>query len=601
MDAVRDPKRSAPRQNEHGSCRSRTHGEEISHALSRTDIKVSRTEFDRRGRYSVVQDLAAVARALAQPADRIAWLALLRAPWCGLTLADLHLVCHDEPAKTIRELLADPERVRRLSGDGQARLARVTPVLENALALKGQLDFRSWVEGTWLALGGPAGNSDGNALRHAEEFLDSLAEVSTGSLIDDAVSHTLKLADEFVTNPETGAQVQILTMHKAKGLEFDTVILPGLGRGITGGRPPILRWWHPPGARASRDSQGQDAAIPGQTPGASVSHAPLGHDAFASDQGATLLAVPPSRRGNDRDPVFAYLDALEKAREDAERKRLLYVAGTRARSRLHLLIGLARKEETEGPGEFRPTTRTMAGDLQEALERLFEEQPPPPLPARQRSARKQRFVNPVIHRVPADWQPPRPPEPMVAPPPEEVRSPSYVWAGERARVLGLTVHRWLQEVAENGPDAYSSEHIEALRPRSRRMLQFHGVPADELKSLTADVETALRNTLVDKKGRWTLEQHEDAASELPLSLQEEGRTRSLILDRSFVHQGERWIVDYKTSRHEGADLDAFLDEEERRYAPQLERYRLAMQARESLPIRTALYFPLHSAFREVTP
>lgn len=581
--------------------RSRTHGEEISHALSRTDIKVSRTEFDRRGRYSVVQDLAAVARALAQPADRIAWLALLRAPWCGLTLADLHLLCHDEPAKTIHELLADPERISRLSADGQARLARVIPVLENAIALKGQLDFRSWVEGTWLALGGPAGNRDENALRHAAEFLHSLAEVSGGSLIDEAVSRTLTLADEFVNNPETGAQVQILTMHKAKGLEFDTVILPGLGRGITGGRPPILRWWRPLGARATHAPQGQDAAVRAQTPGASASHAPQGQEAFASDQGATLLAVPPSRRGNDRDAVFAYLDALAKAREDAERKRLLYVAGTRARSRLHLLIGLARKEETEGPGEFRPTARTMAGDLQEALERLLDEKPPPPLPARRRSARQQRFVNPAIHRVPADWQPPKPPKPMVAPAPEEGGSPSYVWAGERARVLGLTVHRWLQEVAENGPDAYSSEHIEALRPRTRRMLQFHGIPAGELDSLTADVEAALRNTLDDEKGRWTLERHEDAASELPLSLQQEGRTRSLILDRSFVHEGERWIIDYKTSRHEGANLNGFLKEEERRYAPQLERYRLAMQAHDSRPVRTALYFPLHSAFREVTP
>ncbi len=138
-----------------------------------------------------------------------------------------------------------------------------------------------------------------------------------------------------------------------------------------------------------------------------------------------------------------------------------------------------------------------------------------------------------------------------------------------------------------------------MRPRIRRILQYHGVPADDSESLSADVLIALSNTLADERGRWALERHDDAASELPLSLLEEGRTRSLILDRTFVDDGARWIVDYKTSRHEGGDLEGFLDEEERRYSPQLERYRLAMQELENRPIRTALYFPWHSAFREV--
>ncbi|MYH32286.1 MAG: AAA family ATPase [Gammaproteobacteria bacterium] len=554
--------------------RSRTHGEEVSNALGRTGIAVNRTEFERRKRFSVVQDLAAIARALAQLSDRIAWLAVLRAPWCGLSLKDLHALCHDAPRETIWDLLRDAARVGRLSRDGRDRLARVVPVLERALRLRGQLDFRSWVEGTWLALGGPAGNSDENCLRHAAEFLDSLAETSQGSQIDNAVARTLKLTDEFVSNPETGARVQILTMHKAKGLEFDTVILPGLGRDIRGGRAPVLRWWQPP----------------------------PGENWLPAEQGAaTLLAVPPSRREKDTDPVYEYLDKLEKAREDAERRRLLYVAATRARTRLHLLVGLVRDEESQGPGEFKPSARTMASDLAEALRELFEREAPGELPAKRRSARKRRLVKPEIRRVPDGWAPPEPPVPMIAPSPEETRSPSYVWAGERARVLGLAVHRWLQEIAEEGPGAWPRERLETQRSRTRRMLQFHGVPADELESLSADVETALLNTLDDETGRWTLEPHDDAASELPLSLQEDGRTRSLILDRSFVHAGERWIVDYKTSRHEGGDLDAFLDEEERRYAPQLERYRLAMQARESRPIRTALYFPWHGAFREVTP
>ena len=47
----------------------------------------------------------------------------------------------------------------------------------------------------------------------------------------------------------------------------------------------------------------------------------------------------------------------------------------------------------------------------------------------------------------------------------------------------------------------------------------------------------------------------------------------VVIDRSFVDAaGVRWIVDYKTSSHEGAGLDEFLDREQERYRPQLERY-----------------------------
>ena len=552
--------------------RSRTHGEEVSHALGKTGIAVSRTEFDRRKRFSVVQDLAALARALSQPADRIAWMAVLRAPWCGLTLRDLHALSHDAPGLTVWELVSDAERVQQLNTDGQERLARTVPVLERALNLRGQLDFRSWVEGAWLALGGPAGNTDENAARHAAEFLDSLGEVSRGSSIDDAVSRTLELTDQFVTNPETGADVQIMTMHKAKGLEFDTVILPGLGRAVHSETAPVLRWWQPP---------------PGDTS--------LTPDGAAS----TLLAVRPAQRKDGADPVYTYLDTLAKAREDAERRRLLYVATTRARTHLHLLVGLVRQEDSLGPGEFKPTARVMAADLEVAMRKLLKAKPPDHLPPKRRNLRTRRLAAPRIHRVPSGWTPPDPPAPRIAPRPAEIQSPSYIWAGERARVLGLAVHRWLQEIAEQGPDAYPPERLEAMRPRIRRILQYHGVPADDSESLSADVLIALGNTLADERGRWALEPHDDAASELPLSLLEEGRTRSLILDRTFVADGARWIVDYKTSRHEGGDLEGFLDEEERRYSPQLERYRLAMQELENRPIRTALYFPWHSAFREV--
>ncbi len=77
--------------------------------------------------------------------------------------------------------------------------------------------------------------------------------------------------------------------------------------------------------------------------------------------------------------------------------------------------------------------------------------------------------------------------------------------------------------------------------------------------------------------------------------------QSLRIDRTFVDaEGVRWIVDWKTSRHEGGDREAFLDRELERYRSQLERYAQAMRTLEpDRPVKTGLYFPLLDAWRGI--
>ena len=61
-----------------------------------------------------------------------------------------------------------------------------------------------------------------------------------------------------------------------------------------------------------------------------------------------------------------------------------------------------------------------------------------------------------------------------------------------------------------------------------------------------------------------------------------------------------WIVDYKTSVHEGGDLDGFLQQESARYTPQLERYaRIYRDYSGVQDVRAALYFPLMQTFKPV--
>ena len=93
-----------------------------------------------------------------------------------------------------------------------------------------RLKLRDWIEATWLALSGPGCAEQANQLAEAEEFLDLLeARDNLGEPYDDAV-----LAEQVTSlyaSADTGAsKLQLMTLHKAKGLEFDWVFIPGLAR-----------------------------------------------------------------------------------------------------------------------------------------------------------------------------------------------------------------------------------------------------------------------------------------------------------------------------------------------------------------------------------
>jgi ATP-dependent helicase/nuclease subunit A len=135
----------------------------------------------------------------------------------------------------------------------------------------------------------------------------------------------------------------------------------------------------------------------------------------------------------------------------------------------------------------------------------------------------------------------------------------------------------------------------------RAALERAGVPAHERARAVESVLTALERTLADERGRWILDGgHAQAHSEWELSGVSGGRLRSVIIDRCFIDgEGARWVIDYKTSAHQGGGLEEFLAQELERYRAQLETYRELARALGSEPVRAALYFPLLGALREL--
>ncbi|MFZ9563343.1 MAG: PD-(D/E)XK nuclease family protein, partial [Burkholderiales bacterium] len=212
-------------------------------------------------------------------------------------------------------------------------------------------------------------------------------------------------------------------------------------------------------------------------------------------------------------------------------------------------------------------------------------------------------IDQQLRRLRSGWQRPGPP-PAAAwtPPPESARAQDdleFSWVGETARHVGSVVHRWLQRIADEGGAGWDAARIHALGPAIRLALAAQGVGEAEIPDAAARAQQALIRCVSDERGRWVLGAQAQGRSELRLTGLVDGQRINAVIDRTFIDaQGVRWIIDYKTSTHEGADVDAFLDNEQLRYRGQLERYARLMQAGGDQSIRLGLYFPLLGGWRE---
>jgi ATP-dependent helicase/nuclease subunit A len=546
----------------------REHAAAIVGQLRAAGFVLRGVDLERLGDRPVIRDLSSLARVLLHGADRSAWLALLRAPWCGLSLAQLEaLLAH-----------ADGDLFAALGalGSGQdeltARLERLRAALQPAL-LGSERGWPLWqrVERSWLRLAGPAIYPGAAERLDAHRFIDALATHDEPETLVGEAMGTLSERLYSTAPPRAGA-IEVMTMHAAKGLEWDVVILPGLGRKTAVDADPLLHWIELP-----RASEGTD-----------------------------LLMAP--IRSSEQEPqgsLPAYIKRLRRARQKLERVRQLYVAATRARSALHLLGALVPASLPGIPDA--PLPGSLLDMLWPAIAHEFLTLAPAALPGSTHGADGADAAQGTqpLWRLPAAWRPPAPP---AAPATRRLRlsapvaleAPEYSWVGLTARAIGTIVHAELHRLAAARvlPQA---QDLQSRGPYYGLWLGELGVPQAEHAPAQGLILQALERTLADPRGRWLLSgSHAQARSEWRLSGLHEGRIVNVIFDRMLLDdQGQRWVVDYKTSSHEGGALDEFIDSEALRYAPQLRRYATLARALGPQPVRAALYFPLLGIFREL--
>jgi ATP-dependent exoDNAse (exonuclease V) beta subunit len=552
-------------------------------------------DLDPLGELPEVLDTLALTRALLHPADRVAWLAVLHAPWCGLTLADLLTLTSDgatttpeaDPSFTIADLVRT--RGHLLSAQGQQLLARAWPVLQTAAATSGRTPNSVHIDRTWRSLGGDAPLTP-DQLTNVRRFFAVLRELEAdaGRIDLDALAGRLK---SLYAEPRAGAsQIELMTIHKAKGLEWDLVLVPGLHRKPRAGSTNLLNWLELDGASANDE--------------------------------ASILLAPIYGKGDSSDKLNTWLRNVRTHRERAEEKRLFYVAVTRAREELHLFAALPQRNGVLAA----PAAGSLLKACWPAAEAHFvaaaerqasvistEAQPPAAseldhdgyfeLALAASAEEPSRPQPPILQRLPLTFDPiarfaatPR----LAYPDAAALRTTASFDRPEGSyavRAFGNVVHRYLQRIAQR-LTTITPEHLLAdtasWQPRLEASLRGEGLAPAIATREAARALLALQNTLNDPIGRWLLAPHPGAASEAAAG--------SLRIDRTFLAgpdplatgQSHRWIVDFKTTSLNDRDATAFEAAERAKYTAQLEAYANLRRTLPDgqLPIHLALYYPL---------
>jgi ATP-dependent helicase/nuclease subunit A len=533
--------------------RARTHLKNIIPALKHANLAYRAIKIDPLNSRSVIQDLMALTRALLNPADKVAWLAILRAPWCGLTLADLLALTNEQ---TVYQSINQFQIRQKLSADGQKRLARVLPVLTEKLQERQRLSLALWVKSTWLMLGGPACLEQDSDLDDVNTYFSLLEELDRGGNLVDVDNLATAVKKLFAApNSHADDSLQIMTIHNAKGLEFDTVILPYLEKKPPNPDKQLLLFMEKTREHAMN----------------------------------ALVLAPLGAVGKDDDKIYNYVKSQHKIKNEHETGRLLYVAATRAKQHLHLFLSVDKERKIDGnsllhklmPAIVSEVDRHLANTLPAKLDETIIEKPR------------------LLQRLVTSWQNPLR-EIGIKKVTQQQTLSRLQMSSEMARLTGTVVHLILQQISRLGMAWWQQHSGEVQKVYLKNQLLQLGVLESELSNAISHAQLAIANTLQDERGKWILQASQEAHTEFAVTVVIAGIAQQFKIDKTFVEAGKRWIIDYKTTPYSGNNVEDFLHAEQLKHSEQMRYYFQAMQAIDEKPIHLGLYFPLIPAWREWT-
>ena len=434
------------------------------------------------------------------PANRLAWLSFLRSPWCGLSLADLHSLANADKYQSIYVALSNIDKIPSLSHEGRFRAQFIYTVLHEALTLRYQKPLVTWLTDTLKPLHLPKilNPDEQNDL---EQYWQLLERFEQNGQLDDLEQFSQEF-NKLYSQHVVPSRLQIMTIHKSKGLEFDCVIIPGLSTKTPRIDTPMLRWLQLP-----------------------------------SQENDQIWLLSPIKAAHEDDCVlYDYLAKLDTEKNHYETQRLLYVAVTRAKKRLYLSDHSSNKSS----GSFRDLLdRQEFGDAESDDDQNNTEKTYPP-----------------IYRLPLTYYQQAP---VLTP--RASNPPPLIATNNTPRLLGIVAHELLQWMCDHHPRT-ETEIPWALAQHQLLSLGFQGA---ELEQATLKINELVTGFFNNPTGQWIMKRHDEEQNEYELLVDDKHNIVTKIIDRTFVENGVRWIIDFKTGRHD-EENDAKYKEQVNQYA-----------------------------------
>ena len=587
--------------------KSRSHLNELISALRDQHVPYSGLEIDALAKRELILDLTSLLRCLISIGDKVAWTALLRAPWCALDLGALTQLIKFIPripnsseainakknnSPSIWENIQRIEEIEDFPESALQRVITLREVMSLAMSFKFRLPLAEIVEKVWMLLGGAMLLESGPEISDIETFFKLVAVYEKAGTIANWEAFESAL-DKLYAEPaaSTDNPVQLMTMHKSKGLEFDTVFLPALDKTPRSDQPPLLDWQE-----------------------------------FIDEKGENRILFSPIARAGTKESegVTQIIREQKKYQRQLEETRLFYVACTRAKTRLYLSAALTPKDDCEpfSLDNCAPSKSALLSHVWQTLKseaKFFDDKNNPneldvnANPANEISRSRAlieldenwrtAFADKSFYRQLNDFT-------YRETHPQNVDLDVFSEFEDLTRferIRGSFIHAVFQSAALTGtlPDLNHAE-TSATSFWEHTLIELGLYDHSDRTRLLAQVTELLFKLESSTHVKWLIKPRDTAFCEWKL-YSHDGTAN--IIDRAFIEGTTLWIIDYKSTEQIDSDnsLAAFYLAQKQQYKPQLDRYYQCILTNRSKfqwgntisTVKTALYFPVIDELQEI--